>query len=46
MALGWTSKQGVEILPLVDSYEDTGGGSRRSLGWMGTDVSHPILTPQ
>ena len=22
-------------------YEDTSGGVRRSIGWMGTDVSHP-----
>ena len=22
-------------------YEDTSGGARRSIGWMGTDVSHP-----
>ena len=24
-------------------YEDTSGGSRRSIGWMGTDVSHPDI---
>ena len=24
-------------------YEDTSGGGRRSIGWMGTDVSHPDI---
>ena len=24
-------------------YEDTSGGSRRSIGWMGTDISHPNI---
>ena len=24
-------------------YEDTSGGVRRSIGWMGTDVSHPEI---
>jgi len=24
-------------------YEDTSGGSRRSIGWMGTDISHPEI---
>ena len=24
-------------------YEDTSGGGRRSIGWMGTDVSHPEI---
>ena len=24
-------------------YEDTGAGGRRSLGWMGTDISHPDI---
>jgi hypothetical protein len=27
-------------------YEDTSGGSRRSIGWMGTDVSHPDINAQ
>lgn len=24
-------------------YEDTSGGGRRSIGWMGTDISHPDI---
>ena len=24
-------------------YEDTGGGGRRSIGWMGTSVNHPTI---
>ena len=25
-------------------YEDTSGGARRSIGWMGTDISHPDIS--